>query len=336
MKLLIITQKVDKADPILGFFCRWINEFALHCESVTVIGQQVGFSKLAKNVQVMRLEKEQGRGNVSQVFVFWKLIWNARKDYDRVFVHMTPIWIIIGAPVWILLRKPMYLWYEIKRGSWKLSVALLFVKKVFAASAHGLPKLAKKQVITGHGIDTDQFKPDSSKRELGHIVAVGRITAIKHYEVIVKKFAELPEHCRLTIAGGTITDADKVVERDLKELIHRLNIADRTEMGWVSPDTMPLLLQRADVFMHASQGGLDKVVLQAMACGCPVVSVSEAASSVLPKECTATPELLLQHTKNILTLSDEDRQRLCDALRSIIKRDHSLDQCVNHLVAAMK
>ena len=32
MKLLIITQKVDSADPILGFFHQWVEEFAKHCE----------------------------------------------------------------------------------------------------------------------------------------------------------------------------------------------------------------------------------------------------------------------------------------------------------------
>lgn len=329
MKLLIITQKVDKADPILGFFCRWIDEFAIHSKSVVVIGQQVGAHQLVGNIEVFSLEKEEGRGPISQILRFWKLIWSTRKEYDRVLVHMTPIWIIIGAPVWILLRKPMYLWYEIKRGSWKLSVALLFVKKVFAASTHGLPTVAKKQVITGHGIDTDQFKPDVQKREPGHIVAVGRVTAIKHYEVIVKRFAELPEHCRLTIAGGTITDADKTVEHDLKELMHRLNIADRVEMGWVSPDTMPLLLQRADVFMHASQGGLDKAVLQALSCGVPVVTTSEAALDALPSH------LRFATASEVLEISDSKRADLSKELYTYTQQSHGLTQCIHNILSAM-
>jgi len=37
MKLLIITQKVDINDDVLGFMHGWIAEFAKHCEKLTVI-----------------------------------------------------------------------------------------------------------------------------------------------------------------------------------------------------------------------------------------------------------------------------------------------------------
>lgn len=36
MKLLIITQTVDAEDPVLGFFVRWIEEFARTTRSLAV------------------------------------------------------------------------------------------------------------------------------------------------------------------------------------------------------------------------------------------------------------------------------------------------------------
>ncbi|MAE68506.1 hypothetical protein CL635_01715 [bacterium] len=335
MKLLIITQKVDRTDPILGFFHKWIEEFALHCDQVTVIGQQTGSYDLPSNVKVISLEKERGRSNVSQVLRFWKLIWQHSKDYDRVLVHMTPIWILIGAPLWLIMRKPMYLWYEIKRGSWKLSMALLFVKKVFAASKHGLPKVAKKQVTVGHGIDIDTFRPVFDRREAGHLVTAGRVTRIKHYDQLLRLVANLPG-THLTIAGGTITEADKEVEKDLLSLMHSLGIADRISMGWVAPEEMPSLMQRADVFLHASQGGLDKVILQAMASACPTVSTSIAAQEELPPECRATADTLLEQTQKLLSLSLEQKQVLGDHLRSHTERDHSLSRCIERQVTQMQ
>ena len=330
-----MTQKVDQKDPILGFFGRWIDTFASHCDYVTVIGQQVGAYKAAENVEVISLEKEKGASGFAQVLRFWKTIIVQRKSYDRVLVHMTPIWIIIGAPVWILLRKKMYLWYEIKRGSWKLSIALLFVHKVFAASKHGLPTVAKKQVVVGHGIDVTRFTPDPQKRQSGHLVAIGRLTTVKHYEHILAVVAKLPE-CRLTIAGGTITESDTQTQQSIREQIHRLSIADRVEIGWVAPEEVPDLLQRADIMLHASQGGLDKVVLQAMACGCPVVSTSEAAAEVLPPECQATPETFLRQTQELLSLSAEDRQRLVKKLCIIVEEHHTLHGCIQQLVSHMQ
>lgn len=334
MKLFVITQKVDSTDPILGFFNAWLEEFASSVEHVTVVAQSVGTHMLPKNVTVVSLGKDSGTPTYRQVFRFWKEIIRHASSYDRVFVHMTPIWIVLGAPVWVLLRKPMYLWYEIKRGSIKLSIALLFVRKVFAASEHGLPSVVKKQVIVGHGIDTDAFAIDAAVREKNHIVALGRVTTIKHYEVIIRAFAKLPA-CRLTIAGGTITEEDKQTEHSLRDLIHRLGIADRVEMGWVSPVDVPQLLQRADCMLHASQGGLDKAVLQAMSCGCPVMSTSEAAWSVLPADMQVKDNTMADQVQKILALSDAKRLSLSTTLRSIVVRDHSLTQCIKRLISEM-
>lgn len=335
MKLLIVTQKVDRTDPILGFFHRWLEAFAQHGETITVIGQYVGAYELPHNVSVVSLEKEKGRGTFSQILRFWKFCISHRASYDQVFVHMTPIWIILGAPIWLVLGKKMYLWYEIKRGGFKLKLALLFVKKVFAASKHGLPSVSRKQVTTGHGIDIDLFDRNPEAREAGHLVAVGRVTRIKHCEVLLRALAELPD-CRLTIAGGTVTEEDKAYEAELRSLMHRLSIADRVEMGWVSPEEMPTLLHRADVFVHASQGGFDKAVLQAMACGTPVITTSEAAASALPPECCATSETVADQTAKLLALSADQRLRLGGTLRAIVEEDHSVNQCIERLVHEMK
>ncbi len=321
-------------DPILGFFHVWIQEFSLHVDSVTVLAQQTGAYSFSDNVTVHSLGKEMGASKFSQVRTFWRHCIQDAAQYDCVFVHMTPIWILLGAPLWIVLRKPMYLWYEIKRGSWKLSAALLFVRKVFAASEHGLPSVSKKQVTVGHGISIGTFTENPALREAHHLVAVGRITPVKQYELIVRALSKMPD-CTLTIAGGTVTEADKQTEHEIKELIYRLNIADRVEIGWVSPQDMPSLLQGADCMVHASKGGLDKVVLQAMSCGCPVVSASEAAHSVLPEECCATTENISQKIEAVLALSSDKRQSLSKKLRTIVQENHSLSQCISRIVSHM-
>ena len=59
MKLLITTQTVNINDPVLGFFHRWLKEFAENCEQVTVICLQVGEYQLPPNVKVISLGKEK-------------------------------------------------------------------------------------------------------------------------------------------------------------------------------------------------------------------------------------------------------------------------------------
>jgi len=335
MKLLIVTQKADSSDPILGFFHRWLTVFSSHVEQLTVVAQRVGKFSLSPNVSVVSLGKEQGRARWLQIIRFWWLQWRLRGQYDAVLVHMTPVWVILGWPVWFLLRKRPYLWYETRRGSRRLSLALFFVRKVFCATVQGLPAPHRKQVVTGHGIDTDNFRPDFSRRESGLIVAVGRITRSKRYDIILRAFAALPQTYRLQIAGGMITRADEAEWSMLQSLIRELKIFGRVTVRWVDPGEMPSLLQHAELLLHACVGGLDKAVLDAMACGCPVVTSSSSAQEILPESCRATDESLATVAQRILALTPSDRSALAQELRRRVTADHSLPKLIEKLVEEM-
>ncbi len=60
MKLLIVTQAVDENHQNLGFFVHWIRAFAVACEHVTVLANEVGTYDLPKNVTVLSMGKERG------------------------------------------------------------------------------------------------------------------------------------------------------------------------------------------------------------------------------------------------------------------------------------
>ena len=335
MKILIVTQNVDRTDPVLGFFHQWLEEFSRQVEQIVVVAQGASDYCLPDNVIVESLGKQKGKSPWTQVLRSYGLFWKYRKQYDVVFVHMTPIWILIGAPLWLVLRKPMYLWYEIKRGNWKLSTALLLVKKVFAATPHGLPRASRKLIVVGHGIDTNIFT-EGTHEDNNLVVAIGRITQIKHYEVILRTFAQLPHTMRLRVAGGPITAADIEEEKHIHHLAQSLGISDRIEISWVAPSDIPMLLQKATLFLHASQGGLDKALLQAMSTGCLTVSVSSAAQSILPDECKATESTMAEVSNVLLQLSETQKKALSAQLRSIVITHHSLTDCIEQMVRKMQ
>lgn len=337
MRLLIVTQRVDPSDPILGFFHGWLRAFAEHGDKVTVIGQQVGGHALPADVCVWSLGKECGISRWRQIARFWKIILAERSSYDAVFVHMTPVWVVLGWPLWSILRKPVFLWYEARGGGWALPVALRAVRKVFGATDYGLPRNSRRHVIVGHGIDTERFRPHTSPaHQEGLLVAVGRVTAVKHYDVLLRTLSTLPQHCRLRIAGGTFTDHDRQEERRLQKLMHDLHLPTRISMGWISPDQTVALLQSADCMLHACTGGLDKCVLEAMACGCPVVSSSEAARRVLPPLCVCSDLTMPERVRKILALSPVEREELSRELRQRVVNGHSLQHLVQRLIEEMK
>ncbi len=70
MKLLIITQTVNKNDSNLGFFCSWIREFGQHMENVDVICNSRGEFDLPSNVRIFSMGKERGFGRLRRYINF--------------------------------------------------------------------------------------------------------------------------------------------------------------------------------------------------------------------------------------------------------------------------
>ncbi|HVW66394.1 MAG TPA: glycosyltransferase [Candidatus Peribacteraceae bacterium] len=335
MKLLIVTQRVDREHPVLGFFHRWIQEFAAHCASVTVIAQTVGSYDLPANVRVLSLGKESGVSRARQVASFWHLIAARRSEYDAVFIHMTPIWAVIGWPVWSMYRKPEFLWYEARGARWPLRLALLLVRNVFSASAAGMPLNTKKSVITGHGIDTDVFAPDEAvNREPGFLIHVGRITASKHIPALLDCVAALP-HARLLLAGAPVTTQDEAVLAAARDRMDQPDLHGRVDIRSVPPKDIPDLLRKADVFIHASDTSLDKAVLEAMACGCLVVSAAAAFRDILPEPCRAGRDTMAEAVGSMLALPSDQQDALRKTLRRIVEDHHSLRRLIRLLVTRM-
>lgn len=144
MRILIVTQAVDLDDPILGFFSGWVTEFQKHC-SISVIAQRVGRHTLS--APVFSLGKNTGTSIPSQIIRFASLLFRHRKNYDSILVHMTPVWVVLAWPIYLFYRKPLYLWYEARGQSVWLRIALWVVRRVFSASAWGMP-LATQALMT--------------------------------------------------------------------------------------------------------------------------------------------------------------------------------------------
>ncbi len=335
MKILIITQAVDRVHPILGFFHRWIEEFAKQCDSVTVIGQQVGDHALPNNVRVLSLGKEDGRSRPMQIMRFWWLLWRSRHDYDVVFVHMIALWVVLGAPLWMILRKRRYLWYEARGGGWALRIALRLVRRVFSASSHGMPRKTSKSIVVGHGIDTTFFSPADAPRDPHLIVTVGRVTAAKRLDVLLDAFVTLPAHMRLLLIGAPVTAADHAYASRLAERLSQEQIAERVTMHPLPHADIVPLLQRASLFLHAGHTGLDKAVLEAMACGCLVLSSGRAFQDLLPAECRADDAIFSTQLLTMSAMTPVEQTKLGMRLRAIIEQEHGLQRLVKRLLLEM-
>lgn len=152
---------------------------------------------------------------------------------------------------------------------------------------------ADKITVLRNGVDLTQFYPEdraAARAVFGmtrfSLVSVGHLIPRKGHELVVEAVSRLPD-VQLLIAGSGPG------EDGLRSLITRLGIGDRVALlGTLTQDQLRSLYTGADCLVLASsREGWANVLLEAMACGTPVV-----ASAV-----DGTPEVVTAPESGVLT-----------------------------------
>jgi len=102
------------------------------------------------------------------------------------------------------------------------------------------------------------------------VLAVGRLTEQKDFPTLLRAFAKLraAQPARLVILGeGRLRD-------ELSALAIQLGIADDLAMPGFVDNPFPYMSRAAVLALSSAYEGLPGVLIQAMACGCPVVSTN--------------------------------------------------------------
>jgi len=155
---------------------------------------------------------------------------------------------------------------------------------------------SKKIAITTNGIDHDLYRPIKDVEAIEErlrryqipqpfFVAVGRLEAKKNIRALVRAFTQFKirrgvgDPFRLVLIG-----VPGFGYEDIKREIESSTVkSDILELGYVPESDLPYILNAAEALVHPSfYEGFGIPPVQAMACGCPVVS-SNAAS--LPEVC---------------------------------------------------
>ncbi len=213
------------------------------------------------------------------------------------------------------------------------------------------------------------------KEGIFNIVTVGRISPTKDYESMIKALRELNNKnvrpvtpggkdftsekkdyvsngavsgadisfrpvsngVHLKIIGDVILESQRAYLEDLKKMVEVMKLDSQVEfVGWVANKNLAPHYQAADLFINLSgTGSLDKAVLEAMACGTPVLTGNDAFAEILPPELMVERnnyKKLAERIKWLQNKSKEYKNALSEKLRSIVVNNHNLNQLASKII----
>ena len=304
MTLLVLTQRVDAKDPILGFFHRSLLELAGRFEGVIVIALYVGAHSLPENVRVYSLGKERGTSRMTRVLRLLRYIIVLRKEYDAVFVHMNEEYVLLCGVLWKLFGKTIYLWRNHYAGSFLTTLAARLSTNVFYTSKDSYTARFANALSMPVGIDLTLFAPDPSLTPAPHsILSLGRIAPSKHIHVLIEAMQKLDESYTLDLYGDALPK-DKEYAACLASRSKELGLEKRVRFYSGIPNgETPAIYAAHALFVNLSPGGMfDKTLLEALACGCRVVSTSpdfarELHTDAVHLDVTEIAEAIRRHSE---------------------------------------
>ena len=158
--------------------------------------------------------------------------------------------------------------------------------------------------VIHNGIDISVFAPSTSSSSKKQILWIGRFTPGKGVEYLLKGFQafaqEFPDHTLAMVGRGPLKD-------DFAKMILEMGLEKKVVLkDFVPNKDLPNLYQESSLFVLPSlEEGVPRTILEAMACGRPVV-------------CTALPQLVDIVSGCGVLVPTRDAGAVADALSTLV------------------
>lgn len=351
----MIVQAIDKNHPTQGFNLRFVEQISNKIDKLFVLALSVGKYNLPSDIQVLSLGKEQGANKIRKFINFHKVLLNLvfKRKINAIYVHQGGIYPILLYPYKKIAGIPVIQWKSHSYVSLKTKINLRCNDKVLTATKGSFPFNTPKKRVIGFGIPTQIFKPLNSKAHSkfrrNRIISVGRISPIKHLDILVEA-ANIIVNKRgisqyhFTVVGVPMNKKDAMYLQRIQELIGKYELEDYFETkGFIQNDKLPQLLNNSDLFVNLSDTGApDKAVFEAMACESLIITSNKAFNNIIREYRdlllmdSNDPHELAGKIIKILNLGQREIDRIKRSLREIIVSNYNLDNYTDKIVQEIR
>lgn len=162
---------------------------------------------------------------------------------------------------------------------------IVAVSNAVASDLCKFSKLRPESIKTIYNPVVENNLIESSKQKLDHpwfqdernfvVLFVGRLESVKNLETLVRSFSYLKDHenIKLVVVG------DGSQKNDLKTLSKTLGLSDRVSFVGYSSNPYAYMRSSNLLILCSKWEGLPTVLIEAMACGTPVIATENLASA---------------------------------------------------------
>jgi len=254
-------------------------------------------------------------------FSFFGIYLMLKHNVSYVHVH-SPMFFLVSVFSKIFGKKNIITfhgadYFRIENAIWYKIIANIF-DLVFSISPRYIPKLKKihkcKIVQIYNGIDLNIYKNFDQQRKR-QIVAVANFKPQKGLKFLITGFEKFiknnPEYSdyKLIVAGKGI------LFNNIKEKIYELNLQSKVHLvGQKNREQLIQIYNESEIFILSSiWEGFAKVLLEAMACGCKVISTKVDSAPLLLNDWG----FMIDHSKS---------NQICSSLRKLLKSKYNFDK----------
>lgn len=185
-----------------------------------------------------------------------------------------------GTDLNVIARMPLP--QKLIQWTTKKAAQCITVSKALKGVLIEIGVLDSKVTVMRNGVDLEKFVPAKNRAELRHslninkttIVSVGNLKEMKGHHLVIRALKELPDFQLYIIGSGSW-------QKKLASLVEELKLTDRvTFTGAIPQHELVSYFQAADLgILASSREGWANVLLEAMACGTPVVATKVGGNS---------------------------------------------------------